>query len=149
MFTYDFVYDGEHKEPKHDDEECEEIAIVVGANAVCDPRTVMIINADTSFTDFTMARSVRFDYFTVVADRRSLILLEDLEVAFGGFLFELSGVAKVAEEVGNEDQNTQNQVRYSQVQLRFDMLTHNKTNIQDVVAQKQKYKYVERQSVPV
>ena len=81
--------------------------------------------------------------------KKIMILLEDLEVAFGGFLFELSGVAKVAEEVGNEDQNTQNQVRYSQVQLRFDMLTHNKTNIQDVVAQKQKYKYVERQSVPV
>ena len=95
----------------------------------------MIINTYASITDLAMARSFRLHDFTVVTDRRSLVFLQDMKVALGCFLFELSRVAEVAEKVRDKNRKAKNEVRYCKVSIILDALADNKAHIQDIVAE--------------
>lgn len=64
--TYDFEQDGEHHEEQDTDQETIKRPIVSGTDTVGDPGTVMIVDTNTTVTDFTVSGSFRFDYLNQI-----------------------------------------------------------------------------------
>ena len=89
----------------------------------------MIINTHTSIAYLAVPRPFRLNNFTIVADRRGLIPLQNLKIALGSFLFELSRITEVTEKVRNKDNKAQNQISYGKVSIVFYVLAHNKAHV--------------------
>lgn len=78
--TYRFEDDSEYHENFHRNQEGIEPDIVSGPDTIGHPRTVMIVYTHTSFANFTMSRSFRFEQHAIKAHLRRMIAPKHLEI---------------------------------------------------------------------